>query len=859
MTSSSSENLHTHRQENYDFFVVGIGASAGGLRALEEFFANMPADSGAAFVVIQHLSPDFKSLMKELLGRTTRMEIYRVEDGMEIKPNCVYLIPPGQNLEVRNRRLQLQRQDRERPGPNFPIDIFLQSLGEDAGDRAIGVVLSGTGSDGSEGLRMLNESGGIGMVQDPATAEFDGMPHSAIATRIVDSIGSPLELAEVIYDFVKAPANEERSNEPRSKLALDSFRLGQITNILNRHQHINFTHYKPSTLSRRIHRRCLITGYHDIDDYIGRLQIERQERETLCQDLLISVTKFFRDSAAWEYLETNIIPKIIEKINPGDELRCWVSACATGEEAYSLAILIDEAISDLGKQIKVKIFATDIDRIALEKAANGIYPESIAKDLNPERLERYFIRQEQSFQVAKELREKLIFAPHDLTKDANFTRMNIITCRNVLIYMQPQLQQQVLRNFHFSLVPKGFLLLGEAETVAYFEDELVPVEKKHKIYQKARDSRLPLPIRGVENFSKHLLSQPSVKPAPRSTKEPMLEAALNNLLGQQKATCILVDKNNQVVYMFEDLAKVLKFPTGNPTTEAIKLVIPPLQLPLNTALRRAQKERTTVAYTGIKVEEGDKQRILSLKVTYEQASKIAGDFFMVTIAEDVEVEVVPQVNHFEADSEVSHRILDLEYELQQSRENLQATIEELETTNEEQQATNEELIASNEELQSTNEELHSVNEELFTVNAEYQSKIQELTELNADVDNLLQSTDIGVVFLDKDLKIRKFTPAATIAINLVDADIGRPIQHITNNINFGEFLEELQSILKCGKPKQQQVKLNSTGKHLLMRIYPYRQADKCCDGVVLTFIDVYIYKSQHHSIATFICLAIEWC
>ncbi len=838
MTSSISENPQTDGKENYDFFVVGIGASAGGLRALEEFFGNMPYDSGAAFVVVQHLSPDFKSLMKELLGRTTRMEIYRVEDGMEIKPNCVYLIPPGQNLEVKNRRLLLQRQDRERPGPNFPIDIFLQSLGEDAGERAIGVVLSGTGSDGSEGLRMLNESGGIGMVQDPATAEFDGMPTSAIATRIVDSIGSPLELAEVIYDFVKAPANEEKYNEPRSKLALDSFRLGQITNILNRHQHINFTHYKPSTLSRRIHRRCMITGYHDIDDYIGRLQIERQERELLCNDLLISVTKFFRDAAVWEYMETNIIPTIIEKIKPGDELRCWVSACATGEEAYTLAILIDEAIADLGKQIKVKIFATDIDKIALEKAAIGIYPESIAKDINPERLERYFIPQEQSFQVVKDLREKLIFAPHDLTKDANFTRMHIITCRNVLIYMQPQLQQQVLRNFHFSLVPKGILLLGEAETVAYFEDELVPFEKKHKIYQKARDSRLPLPVRGVENFSKHFLSQPPLKQAPRVTKEPMLEAALNNLLEQQKATCLLLDKNNLVVYMFEDLAKVLKFPTGNPTTEAIKLVIGPLQLPLNTALRRAQKERTPVAYTGIKVGEGEKQRILSLKVTYEKASKIAGDFLMVTIAEDTKAEAVPEARHFEAESEVSHRILDLEYELQQSRENLQATIEELETTNEEQQATNEELIASNEELQSTNEELHSVNEELFTVNAEYQSKIQELTELNSDIDNLLQTTDIGVVFLDKELRIRKFTPAATAAINLVDADVGRPIEHITNNIDFVEFMEELHSIIKWEKPKQREVKLKSTGRHLLMRLYPYWQGENCCDGVVLTFVDV---------------------
>ncbi|MEM1395512.1 MAG: ATP-binding protein, partial [Cyanobacteria bacterium P01_H01_bin.150] len=332
--------------------------------------------------------------------------------------------------------------------------------------------------------------------------------------------------------------------------------------------------------------------------------------------------------------------------------------------------------------------------------------------------------------------------------------------------------------------------------------------------------------------------QPSIKQAPTSKKEPMLEAALNNLLGQQKATCLLVDKNHQVVYMFEDLAEVLKLPTGNPTTEAIKLVIPPLQLPLNTALRRAQKERNAVAYTGIKVDEGEQERILSLKVDYEQASKSAGDFLIVTISENAEVETVIETQPFEADSEVSHRILDLEYELQQSRENLQATIEELETTNEEQQATNEELIASNEELQSTNEELHSVNEELFTVNAEYQSKIHELTELNADVDNLLQSTDIGVVFLDKELKIRKFTSAATAAINLVDADIGRPIEHITNNIDFSEFMGLLNSVVNCGEPKQREVKLSSTGKHLLMRIYPYWQGEKCCDGVVLTFVDV---------------------
>ncbi|MEL6164225.1 MAG: PAS domain-containing protein, partial [Cyanobacteria bacterium J06628_3] len=373
---------------------------------------------------------------------------------------------------------------------------------------------------------------------------------------------------------------------------------------------------------------------------------------------------------------------------------------------------------------------------------------------------------------------------------------------------------------------------------AYFEDELVPVEKKHKIYQKARDSRLPLPVRGVENFSKHFLIQPSAKQASRSTKEPMLEAALNNLLGQQKATCLLVDKNHQVVYMFADLAKVLKFPTGNPTTEAIKLVIPPLQLPLNTALRRAQKERNAVAYTGIKVGEGEEKRILSLKVGYEQASKIAGDFLMVTISEDTEVEAVIETKHFEADSEVSHRILDLEYELQQSRENLQATIEELETTNEEQQATNEELIASNEELQSTNEELHSVNEELHTVNSQYQSKIQELTELNSDVENLLRTTDIGVVFLDRELKIRKFTPAATAAINLVEADINRPLEHLSHNMDCTNLTVLLEEVIANQQSIEREVKLNKTGVSLLMRIFPYLQDDKSFDGLVLTFVDI---------------------
>lgn len=831
--SSSPPDSSVDRQ----FFVVGIGASAGGLRALEEFFENMPTDSSAAFVVVQHLSPDFKSLMKELLGRRTSMEIYQVEDGTVLKPNSVYLIPPGKNLVADQQRLRLQQQDRNVHSPNWPIDLFFQSLAQNYIDRAIGVVLSGTGSDGTRGLRAINEAGGIAIAQDPATAEFDGMPKSAIATGIVDRIGSPQELARVIYQFLRSPGDAQPLGSNTSPV-LDSLQLQQITTLLNRYEQVDFSHYKLSTLSRRIHRRCSIVGCVHLEDYIRRLQDSEEERKILRNDLLIGVTSFFRDPAAWDFIETNIIPALLEKSQPTEELRFWVTACATGEEAYSLAILLDEAIADLGKPLKVKIFATDIDRVALEKAAQGIYPETIASDVAPDRLERYFVAKDRSFQVVRRLREMLIFAPHDLTKDAGFTRMHLITCRNVLIYMQSPLQQQVLRNLHFSLVPGGILFLGEAETVGDFEDELAPVNSKWKMYQKQRDVRLPLPVRGVDKLSRLPRSQPSSKEFEQSRKERMLESAVSSLLGEQQATCLLVDRDNRLLHLFEDLVGVMRLPTGSPTLDVTQLVAPPLQLPLNTALHRAKKEKCPVLYAGIQLEKGEETRRVNLKVTYHEANKLAGDFLMVTIQEDARPAPPIASERFEADTAVQARLAELEYELQQTRENLQASIEELETTNEEQQATNEELIASNEELQSTNEELHSVNEELYTVNTEYQSKIQELTKLNNDIDNLLRSTDIGVIFLDRDLKIRKFTPAATAAINLVEADIGRPLAHLSHNMNCPDLLGLLSGVIARDRPIEIEVQLLARPIHLLMRVHPYRREDSQTDGVVIAFVNI---------------------
>jgi two-component system, chemotaxis family, CheB/CheR fusion protein len=837
MADLPSDELTPVSPAEPNFFVVGIGASAGGLRALEEFFENMPVDSGAAFVVIQHLSPDFKSLMKELLERRTRMEIYRVTDGMVLEANSIYLIPPGKNLTINNQRLHLLEQgERNRHGLNFPIDIFLESLAKNYAEKSIGVILSGTGSDGTNGLRAINEVGGLALVQDPSTAEFDGMPRTAISTGLVDRVLSPQDLAQTIYQLVRS--GMENPEDSQTKLnSFDSYKLQRIASILAKHENIDFSHYKLSTLSRRIHRRCLITSCNNLEDYIRLLEVSNEERNVLRHDLLISVTQFFRDAEAWRYLETFVIPKLIEQAHPSEELRFWVTACATGEEAYSLAMLVDEAIEKVDKQVRFKIFATDIDKEALEKATLGIYPETILHDITADRLQRYFVRKEQSYQVIRKLREKLLFAPHDLTKDAGFTRMNMISCRNVLIYMQPQLQQQVLRNLHFSLQSKGIVFLGEAETLGDLEEEFKPLNKKGKIYEKRRDVRLPVPMKGLEKMPPKFLPQPKPKESQESRLEPMLNEAFSAFLVEQKTTCLLVDKEYKLFHIFNHSLDVLKFTTGRTTIEVTKLVIPTLQLPLTTALHRARRERTPVIYTGIKLGEKETTHNVTLKVSYHETNKLAGDFFMVVVQEDGRL-TLSEGESFQANTEASQRILELEYELQQTRENLQAVIEELETTNEEQQATNEELTASNEELQSTNEELHSVNEELYTVNAEYQSKIEELTELNNDIDNLLRSTDIGVVFLDRVLRIRKFTPAATVPINLVAADIGRPLQHITHNLDCVDLMQLLQETIDTKVPVDREVKISQSGFHLLMRVNPYQQEDGRLDGIVLTFVDI---------------------
>ena len=826
-----------------NLYVVGIGASAGGLSALEQLFDSLQVNTGAAFVVIQHLSPNFKSLMKELLERHTSMQIYRTDDGMALEANSVYLIPPGQNLTLEGNVLRLskrnQNEDRK-PEINFPIDLFFTSLAKNYGEKSIGVILSGSGSDGTRGLKAINEVGGVALVQDPDTAEFDGMPKSAIATGVVNQVLPPKELSQLIRQCI---TTSTFSSAPEANFCASILpeNLNQVAKLLLEEEGLDFSQYKSSTISRRIHRRCLINNDLNIDEYIRLLNDSSQERKILCSDLLINVTHFFRNYPAWHKLETELLPQLVESAPETTELRFWITACSTGEEAYSLAILVHEAMLNSGKNLKVKIFATDIDRVALEKASLGIYSASIARDVDVEKLHKYFIARDNSYQVVRKIREMLIFSPHDLAKDAGFTRIHLVTCRNVLIYMKPHLQDRVLRSLHFSLIPQGILFLGEAETLGSFESEFTPLNRKWNFFQKRRDIRLPIPRLSASQIASASSRLRDVRPAaPSALSESVLERCLNRISQRLDSIFLIVDEKNNLLQVSGDASKIFKPLDGKITTEVTKMVVPPLQLPLNTALHRAKQGEEFVQYRGIEFAHQEEMLSFSLEVMPPHSDSKKDSFLLVKIqlessAKDTEI---VEVEQFEVSNEASQRIIQLEKELQHSKENLQALVEELETTNEEQQASNEELTASNEELQSTNEELHSVNEELHTVNFEYQSKIQQLTQLNDDIDNLLTSTDIGVIFLDAELRIRKFTPAVTIAIGLRESDLERPLADLHWKFECPDLLELLQQAVAKRQPIELEVRLKQVESYLLMQINPYQTQSKDNEGLVISFIKI---------------------
>ena len=816
------------------FPIVGLGASAGGLEALEAFFEHVPEDCGQAFVVVQHLSPDFKSMMDQLLSRRTSLGVERVEDGMEVRPGTIYLIPPKKEMIISGGRLLLSDKDPSQT-LSLPIDTFFRSLAQDAGERAIAVVLSGTGSDGSRGIRDIHEAGGLVIVQSIESSRFDGMPRSALDTGIVDLQLTPEEMHPAIARYVERGLHGPHG--PNGNGGLHG--VDRIVGMLRHEYGLDFSHYKPTTLHRRIERRLAISQAASIDGYARSLAEDPRELHQLYKDLLIGVTRFFRDGEAFETLRRVVERELLIHKADGDEIRVWVAGCATGEEAYSIGILLDETLRRMGRRLDVKVFATDVHAASLETASAGIFPTSSVEKLEPERLEHYFVPISGGYRVTPQLRQMIVFAPHNLLKDAPFTKMDLITCRNMLIYLEPAAQKKVLTLFHFALKPRGLLMLGLSESPGDLADELESVDHHAKVFRKARDIRLAHDVRlaGLPALGKRTL------PADRTKEQDRwLGLARDRLLDEFAPPSWLVDQDGTLVHSFAGGGRFLKHGDGRSSLCVLDMVPADLKVVLNGALQRCAKERAQVDYIGVPFRDGNQQLDLRVTVTPLDFDRGNATRYLVSLRQRTEIDRSADSQAIDMGDQSRDRIGRLEEELLFTRENLQATLEEMETSNEELQATNEELVASNEELQSTNEELQSVNEELYTVNSEYQRKIVELTELNADIDNLLVHTEVGVVFLDRELRIRKFTPHMAQTFHLTPADVGRELSSFASTLDDPQLLADVKAVRDGGQPVVREVR-DHTGAYLLLRILPYRTASKKIDGVVLSLVDVSVLKA----------------
>jgi two-component system CheB/CheR fusion protein len=827
------------------FPIVGIGASAGGLEAFEKFFANMPPNSGMAFVLVQHLSAPHKSILDDLVRRYTRMEVSEVKDGVEVQPNQAYIIPPGKDLALLHGKLHLMELAEAR-GLRLPIDFFFRSLAQDQHERALCVVLSGTGSDGTLGLKAVKEEGGMAMVQDPQAAAYDGMPRSAIATGLVDYVLPPEEMPQQLMTYVQHAfgPGKKKVSVPLPE-TIDS--LQKIFILLRAQMGHDFAYYKQSTIRRRIERRMAVNQIGELDQYVRYLRQSPREVETLFRELLITVTNFFRDAEAFQALEEQVIPHLLEK--PADEpIRVWVPGCATGEEAYSIAMLLQERMDAMRKRFKVQIFATDIDREAIETARAGVYPDGIAADVSPERLARFFTQQDSAYHVNETIRDMLIFAEQNVIADPPFSKVDLISCRNLLIYMEPELQKKVLPLFYYSLRPAGFLFLGTSESVGEFTDLFDTVDKKHRIFRRQETG---LALRPPIGF----LTRPSIEEAaamglPEAAKREkrisVREVAERSLLQYYTPACAIVNEKGEVLYFHGRTGKYLEPAPGEATLNILRMAREGLRLELTTAVHKVLTQKKPVRCQGLEVKTNGEYQTVHLTVRPVMEPPSMRGLLMVTfedVAPQEEAEIIEEAG--EPIEDKDRRIVQLERELRAKEEYLQTTIEELETSNEELTVTNEELQSSNEELQSTNEELgtareelQSINEELVTVNAELQEKVNELSRANNDMNNLFAGTGVGTIFLDMQLNIQRFTPAATEVVHLIQTDVGRPVSHVASNlVGYGDLAQHAQRVLDTLVSQEKEVQ-TTEGNWYLMRILPYRTLRNVIEGVVLTFVNI---------------------
>lgn len=822
------------------FPIIAIGASAGGLDALEQFFTNMPDDSGMAFVLVQHLDPTHKSILVDLVNRYTPMKVIEVQDGMKVEPNRAYIIPPNRDMAVLHGTLQLLEPSAPR-GLRLPIDYFFRSLAQDQQERAICIVLSGTGTDGTLGLKAVKEVGGMAMVQEPESANYDGMPRSAIATGLVDFVLPPEKMMKQLIAYAQhafVPATKKGA-APLPKGTDD---LKKIFILLRNQTGHDFSFYKPNTIGRRIERRMTVNQIERIGDYVRYLQDNPLEVETLFKELLIGVSNFFRDPKAFELLARKAIPAVFENKELGQPVRVWVPGCATGEEAYSIAMLLREQIEVLKREFQVQVFATDIDSKAIETARTGIYPDSIAVDVSPQRLSRFFTKEDNTYRVNKVIRDMLVFAEQNVIKDPPFSRLDLISCRNLLIYMGVELQKKVLQLFHYALEQEGYLFLGTSESIGEHTEFFGVVDRKWKLFQRKGEVASQGPGVHLPTLPLALGATGAGDLEAKIPRKPNLRESTERLLLEDYApSCVIINEKGDVLYIHGRTGKYLEPAPGEARMNIVEMAREGLRLELTTTIRKAMIRKKALRCNGLRVKANGEDQVIDLivKPMPGQPGSMLVAFEEAALQPPVETLQAPQ-----PEEEGNRRVADLQRELRSTKQYLQTTIEELETSNEELKSTNEELQSSNEELQSTNEELstskeelQSVNEELMTVNSEHEGKLAELAKANNDMVNLLASTDIGTVFLDTKLTIQRFTPAATKAINLIRTDIGRPLAHIASRLDYEHLVQDTEEVLNTLIPKETEAQ-STEGLCYEVRICPYRTSENAIEGAVVTFIDI---------------------
>ncbi len=828
-----------------NFPIVGIGASAGGLEALETLFGAMPDNSGLGFVLVAHLDPSHSSILGTLIQRHTKMPVCQAEDGMKVEIDHLYVIPPNKDLSIENGSLQLLDRLNSKLS-HLPIDSFFQSLASDKGHMAIGVILSGTGSDGTIGIKDIKGNLGLAIAQDPDTAKYPGMPISALDSGMIDFKLPPGKIPQQLIQYAKQLSSPSPLGKDPGKNAPSLF-LQKVFAILRAKTDQDFSQYKANTICRRIERRMNVHQIDSLDNYVQFLQESTQEAEVLFKELLIGVTNFFRDPLAFMALQSEVLPSLLAK-KPNDyQFRVWIPGCASGEEVYSIAIVLHETFEKLGRHAQIQIFGTDLDSEAIEFARGGLYPESVGVDIGADRLKRYFTQEDDGqYRVKTMIREMVVFARQNVIKDPPFTKLDLLSCRNLLIYLGSDLQSKLFPIFHYSLKSEGVLFLGSSETVGLGSRLFSVIDKKWKIFQRTPldTPREPFPLFPAQAISPKRTSTQTY-PSAQKDDELKIIQLVETILHQSGALpCVVINDASDVVYIHGRTGKFLEPPEGKATTNILKMARPGLESEMANAIRQVAVTSSRLTCSGLEIIEGDQSTLLNLTVTPVLENPELKGYKMVIFEEIAEPSQSESTKSKKPTPKKNSRnVEELEKDLQRTRHSLQTTIEELEASNEELKSTNEELQSTNEELQSTNEELEtskeelqSLNEESATVNSELQSRIEELSKSNDDMKNLLDSTAIATVFLDTDLCIRRYTNESTRILPLTPSDIGRPINDLSCTLLDISLLQLGETVLRdlgvC------EIEANSKdGKHFTVRVRPYRTTANVIDGVVLTFED----------------------